>query len=230
MNKKCENHCDNKCPDKIPTMRFSAPTTQLSPKEFEKQKKCIEQVNDLLVAISSPRDPQNLSGLRLHFRKLKGMLVDVEVDCNNTKETITGLLKNAGRDHLEIEAVGKRHFILYQRVCKVERNSNNHECEYSESHVHNELEGISKYLRQDIVLNFGKVVSKDPELINIFFGIPLYLQLVNFIGCKVKINIEDSLAVVNGTLVESTKDKICIKTLEDNIEQINIRDIYSMTI
>lgn len=208
------------------TKRFSSPTTQLSPEEFEKQRKCIEEINNLLVTISSPRDPENLAGLRLHFRKLRGILIEVDFDCGDSKESIKGLLKDAGRDFLEIEDIGKRFYIPYQRICML--NSNH--CESSEEHGSMELEDIDECLRRDIILNFGKVVSADPNLINIFFGIPLYLQLVQFIGCQIMVGIEGESNIIDGKLVSSMKDKICINTLGDTLKEIKIANICNIVI
>lgn len=215
------------CPEKISVKRFSSPTTELSPEEFEKQKQCIEQINNLLSTLTNPRDPNNLSALRLHFRMLRGILVEVELECNDTKETIKGLLKEAGRDFLQIEDIGKKYFIPYNRICMI----NSNDCSPHENHNHNrELKDIDKCLRRDIVLNFGKVVSADPKLINFFFGIPLYLQLANLIGCKVVVKIDGELSVLEGKLVESIKEKICINTLDNTVREINITEICSIVI
>ena len=213
-----------KCPGKVPVKRFSSPNTQLSPEEFEKQKQCIEQINNLLITITSPKDPNNFSALRLHFKMLRGTLVEVEFACNNSKDTIKGLLKETGKDFLEIEDNGKRYFIPYIRICMI----NSNDCNPSENH--NELENIDEGLRRDIVLNFGKVVSADPKLINFFFGIPLYLQLANLVGTKVVVKVEGEPDVVGGILVESTKTKVCIKTLDNTIIETNIVDICSILI
>lgn len=215
-----------KCPEKVPVKRFSSPNTQLSPKEFEKQKQCIEQINSLLNTLTSPRDSNNLSALRMHFRMLSGILVEVEFDCNDSKESIKGLLKDAGRDFLEIEDIGKKYFIPYQQICALNSNDYNS----SKNHGHTKLEDIDECLRRDIVLNFGEVVSENPNLINIFFGIPLHLQLVQFIGCKTLARIEGRPNVVEGILIKSKKDKIYIKISDKNIEEINIIHVCNIAI
>lgn len=212
----------NNCPDKIPTKRFSSPNSPLSKRELEQLKKLIEQINGTLTTLSNPRNENNLSALRVHFNKIRGIIVKVVFDCDNSKESVEGLLREAGRDFLEVEVVGQRYFIPYTRICEVQSNP----CAEMESEQgsHRELIDIDPCLRREIVLNFSQVVSKDPELINIFFGIPLFLELAKFICCRITVKTLGKPEAIMGILADTAEDKLCIK-VDNEIQEININEI-----
>lgn len=211
-----------KCQYKIPTKRFSSPNSSLSKEELEQLKQFIEHINGILRVLSNPRDPNNLSALRVHFKKLKGIIVKVVYDCDNSKASVEGLLRNAGRDFLTIEVVGQSYYIPYMRICKVESNPcAEQEVEHG---THQDLMNIDPCLRREIVLNFGDVVARSPELINAFFGIPLYLELAKFIGCYIEIRVSGQAEVIRGFLIGSTVDKVCIE-VDNIVQEINLADI-----
>lgn len=215
-----------RCPDKIPTKRFSSPNSPLSRHELEKLKKFIEQINSILSTLSNPRNLENLSALRVYFRKLRGMIVKVGIDCGNATGCIEGLLKEAGRDFVEIEKVGNIQYVPFLRICEVQSNPSE---DMEMGHMGQELIDIEPCLRRSIVLNFGETVANNPELINIFFGIPLFAELAKFIGCNIKVRTMGEAELIEGVLVDTKIDKICVK-VNHEIEQINIEDIFKVTI
>lgn len=207
----CENYGFS-CPEQIPTKRFSSPNSPLSPIDLVELKACIEQINTLLLAVGSPRNPDNLRGLRIHFRRLRGVLARVNVECNSSQEHIIGRLKDAGRDYIELDTVGQREFILFQRICSF-THAAAETCE--KFYIHEpELLDIDPCLRRDLVLNFGKVVSSNPELFNIFFGLPLHLRLLQEIDCKVEVRMEAKEKLIKGILTSSQEKFIEVKTNE----------------
>ena len=217
----------NKCQDKIPTKRFSSPNSSLPPEELEQLKKFIEHINDLLRTLSNPRSPNNLTALRLHFIKLRGITAKVVYDCNDNTGSIEGLLKEAGRDFIQIESAGEKHYIPYMRICELQYDS----CEemHLEHESHQELIDIDPCLRREIVLNFGETVIKNPNLINIFFGIPLYLELLKLLDCRIAVKVLGQNDDIVGILIGSAEDKICIK-INKLVQEIKIAEICKVTI
>lgn len=220
------NFCIPKdCPEKIPTKRFASPNSPLSPEELKQLKECIEGINDLLRAFGNPRDLENLSGLRAHFRKLRGILLRIKVGCENNREMVIGILEQAGRDFLMLRNIENMFFIPYNRICFIHSSPMDHTSREHEP----ELLNIDPCLRTEIVLNFGRVVSSDPNLVNIFFGVPLYLQLVTFFGCSVMVAVEGESEIVEGVIIESTEKAIHLQ-IDNQIRQINIDEICSIKI
>jgi len=208
------------CPKTIPTKRFSSPNSPLSPEELEQLKACIETINGLLSTFGNPRDPENLTGLRLHFRMLRGILLRIEVEHDDDKETVLGILEEAGRDFLLIKNIDHIIIVPYARICFI------HSSPIDNVHQQHEpaLLNIDPCLRTEIVLNFGQVVSQSPELVNIFFGIPLYLQLVTFFGYTIMVAVEGEEEKSEGVLVDSNPKFICLQVDED-VCQIDIDKI-----
>lgn len=208
------------CPERIPTPRFSSPNSPLPLEELEQLKACIEEVNELLRTLGNPRDPANLTALRLHFRRLRGILVRVEVACDKGMIQPTGCLVEAGRDFLQLDTVGEIIFVPFGRICSVHRAATG---EHDAGHGQ-ELIDIDACLRRALVLNFSKVVAGNPRLINIFFGIQLHLQLLCFLGYEAFIKTRDDTELIQGTLVGSEKNYLQLQT-DKQIKQINFRDV-----
>ncbi len=209
------------CPKGIPTPRFASPNSPLPQNQLERLQACIEKVNELLRSVGNPRDPENLTGLRLHFRMLRGLRVQVEVDCGEQKEHLAGVLEEAGQNFLQLAEGGIKRFILFLRLCAVKREDegnpeNNHECMQ-------ELLNIDPCLRRDLVLRFGEVVSKNPFLINVFFGIPLNMRLADFLNSMVQVK-RESGDIVQGVLTEVEENQIRVK-VNKREETINFNEI-----
>jgi len=118
---------------------------------------------------------------------------DVEIDAdelditNNMIERICfkviekkGKLATAGRDFIQINQVGSALFILYNNLISIARGK----CEPDGQEP--EFICTNQATRRELTFNFGEFVSKQPDLVNLFFGIPLHVQLKEFIGKDVK--------------------------------------------
>jgi hypothetical protein len=210
------------CPEKIATPRFSSPNSPLPPEEFEKLMECIEAANELLRTIGNPNDPDNKRVLQLRLRELRGLLMQVTVACGNEQIQLVGTLKDAGRDFIQLETFGRFTFVLYERICSIRRVTGQ-----TEEHGHQpELIDLDTCSRRAIVLDFGRVVSCDPNLINIFFGLPLHLRLISFLGCRVEAKTENSgeEELIEGKLSDSQEIYIHVQT-DSQLEQINFNKL-----
>lgn len=196
---------------------YPSPNSSLPLEDLEKLKECIEKANQILQTLGNPLNPNNMESLRLFLRKLNGVNVKVVITCDNKQKEFTGILQEAGRDFLSLFVNGEKIFILYTRICSI-----THE-EKAMEKMEPELLNIDDDLRRAIILNFGEVVSKSPKLINIFFGIPLYLQLQFLIGSTLTVR-KDNSTTITGSLVKSEKEQISIKS-KDKTFNINIHDI-----
>ena len=85
--------------------------------------------------------------------------------------------------------------------------------------------------RREMVLNFGEFVAKRPGLVNLFFGIPLHIQLLNYLGEDVKVK-TDNHHIIEGTLFEADEGKIRVENrngpTEINMDQICFLEVINM--
>ncbi|MFZ5828079.1 MAG: hypothetical protein ACOY94_27560 [Bacillota bacterium] len=225
------------CPEQIPTPRFSSPTSDLPEAELRELELCIEAVNQLLRAVGNPRDRQNREELRRHFRQLLGITVRVTVECRGAEPEpgqpeppaeppkgedvviVLGGLKDVGRNFIQVDTVGPQTYIPFDRICLVERTDTGPVLPVQQP----ALLDIDPQLRRNVILRFGETVSCSPELINIFFGLPLHLRLVSFIGCPAVVQAAGRL--VEGTLCAAEERFVQIQVAENRVRQINLADI-----
>jgi hypothetical protein len=233
------------CKKQIPTPRFSSPNSPLPPKALDRLQRNIEEANDLLRSLGSESDPANRRQLQLHFLSIRGADVSLKIICeeqekeeheqeskehilnlkmdknSKTKRSILqkkGKIFTAGRDFIQINQVGASVFVLYDRLIYVARD----ECEHVKQ-PEQELIDVDRKVRRELAFNFGDFVSKKPELVNLFFGIPLYKQLKEFLGGDVKVKIFDEEIV--GTLVKVDEGVIQVLKRNDNKIEINLNEI-----
>lgn len=217
------------CRKQKKTQRFSSPNSPLSQEELEELQVCITIVNDLLLSLASESDPENRRQLQLHFLNMKGEAVKAYILCNemtneeygtldnDKKQYKIGRLADAGRDFVQINQVGAAVFILYNQLLSIVREES---CE--ETCAKCELTSIDSETRRELAFNFGEFVSKNPNFLNIFFGIPLYLKLKQFLGKDVKVKTYEEF--YSGALVHSNEGTIRIKN-KDGDQNINIEEI-----
>ena len=197
------------------TVRYRSPNSRLPQEELDRLRVCIEEANQLLRTLGNPRDDENLTQLRLRFRSLCGALVKAEIDCrghdsNHHHKTIeiVGMLETAGRDFIQLQAVGERMFVPFARLCSLQHDEH---ASRMRAAVCEPLVDIDACLRRDLVLCFGETVACRPELLNRFLGAPLFLQLLAFVGCLVTVRLDrddPEDAFVRGTLVDTKEDRI----------------------
>ena len=215
------------CPEKIPTRRFSSPNSPLPPEELDELQRCIEAANDLLRTLGNKSDPNNTRQLQLHFLSLQDVYVRMKIKCREEKtEEKTGILATAGRNFIQLNSEGKNIFILNERIGSLEREV----CETSEQQEQ-ELIEADQNTRRQMVLNFGDFVSKRPELVNLFFGNLLHLQLLNYRGKDVNVKTDDH-HIIKGRLFEVDEGKIQVEnrngSTEINMDQICFLEVLNM--
>ena len=104
------------------------------------------------------------------------------------------------------------------------------ECETSKLHE-KELINADCLTRREMVLIFGDIVSKRPQLVNLFFGILLHVQLLQYLGKDIKVKTDDH-TIIEGTLIEADEGKIQIEnrngSIEVDLDQICVLEIPSI--
>lgn len=121
-----------------------------------------------------------------------------------------------------------------KKICSIDHDLD-HDHDNNRGHHEPALLNIDQQLRRDLVLHFGKVVSGNPSLINLFFGISLGLFLVRFIGCDIQVALEEenkeaareaheNIQTINGCLINAEEDAIQVE-YESEILDIKIEEI-----
>ncbi|TRZ39954.1 hypothetical protein CEQ21_03150 [Niallia circulans] len=217
----------NVCPSTIPTPRYNSPNSSLPIHQLNRLQACIEEINDTLRTIGNPRDPENPEEpqrqrqLQQHFRALRGSLVKVVVTCHDEKVTLLGILEDAGANFILLNTLSEKKLLLFERICLLKHENNDAETFDHEQ----ELLHIDKCLRREITFHFGEIVGRSPELINIFFGIPLHLYMLPFIGCKIEVKTDEEV-LISGILCEVDENQFRLEVNEeaeeDGDEEIKI--------
>lgn len=219
------------CPKKIPTPVFSSPNSALPKDQLNELQLCIEEANNLLRTLGAQSDPENTRQLQLHLLKLQGLHVLVKMKCNfkESKRRTTrkapekqsidsidekkGVLATTGRNFIQLNSRSGCMFILFERLVSLTRLKNNQDYEQDDSILN---------VNRELVLNFGEFVSKQPKLVNLFFGIPLHMQLQKYIGENVAVKTDKH--IVSGTLLSADENNLQIKK-SNRKRKINLKDI-----
>ncbi|SOC37474.1 hypothetical protein [Ureibacillus acetophenoni] len=233
------------CKKQIRTRRFSSLNSPLSQEELDDLQICIETINDLLRSLGSEVDANNTRQLQLHFLDIKGIKVKANILCgldiqeddedvneilvnnsingNNEGEAETvklirkiGKLANAGRDFIQINPIGSALFILYNNLLSISR------IDSVEEEREPKFINADQDTRRELAFNFGEFVSKNADIENLFFGIPLHKALKKYEGKEVKIRTDKERHF--GTLIETRDGKIQIQNKKKK-QEIDINTI-----
>ena len=235
------------CRKQVRTRRFASPNSRLPQDELDRLQDCIEAANNILRSLGSERDRENQRQLQLYFMELKGSSVKAKIACTNRMEEedaaqVTrhnmgmqdeemdarehpmkvevvrkhGKIATAGRDFIQINPVGSSIFIPYVQLISVKRD----ECDVAEREP--EFLDADRETRRELAFNFGEFVKKDPDLINLFFGIPLFKQLKEFVGEDVKVLVGEY--ILSGLLVCVEEDNMQLQCQKEKVE-VNLDDI-----
>lgn len=207
------------CPELIATPRFPSPNSPLPQEELDELQECIEIANQLLRSLGNRPNPNNLRQLQLHLLDLRKFLVRIKVNGLEDGMDLVGELVTAGRDFVLLNTVGKRTFIPFSRIQSLQyENMETNDIEPQE------LINANRQFKRELVLHFGEVVSGNPKLVNLFFGIPLHFMLSEWIGCKVRVYIENQGEKVKGELFGADENSIQIFR-EKEMKQIQVQQI-----
>lgn len=212
---------EHTCPPQVPTARFTSPNSQLPPQELAELQACIHEINEFLLAVGTPRPLRNREQLRHRVRRLIGITVRVAVSCegNPAAVEVSGGLKDVGRDFIQVDTVGPQTFMPFDRICTITRTDTGP----LPPRQGGALRHIDPVLRRNLILRFGETVACDPELINIFFGLPLHLRLTRFLGQQAFVQTDGQS--FEGPLCAAEEEFIHVQVAENRVRQINLADI-----
>lgn len=213
------------CQNRKRTRRFTSPNSPLDEEELNQLQACIEAANDLLRSLGSESDNENTRQLQLHFLDMSGKKVSAEIICkfknheadefskNSSKAiSLKGKIANAGKDFLQINQNGSSVFIFYKNLLAIKRDNSSEGFDEESEFI-----DANQNLRRTLAFNFGEFVSKNPNLVNLFFGIPLYKMLKQYLGKDVDIFTKEKKFLGTLTKVEEGNVKIFEKDRERNI-------------
>ncbi|PLT34066.1 hypothetical protein [Bacillus sp. V5-8f] len=190
--------CGCNCPEQLPQPRFSSPTSSLPPERFARIRECIDEANELLLALGAERDQNNQRALQLSLRRLRKQRVSVKIDSNEQDEKFFGRLLDAGDDFIIMQVKDSILLIPFNRIIFLKHV---YDTEGLESEQ--DLIQIDHCLRQKLVLDFGKNVTQSPYLLNVFYGISLRLFLESFVGSHIFIKSEGDEEGIKGILTKA---------------------------
>ncbi len=205
------------CPQTLAQPRFSSPTSELPPDELRRLERDIDIVNNLLLTLGTSRGQAAETGdaveaeeggnfpngraLQLNFRRMRGTLVKAAVECDGNVLAVLGVIRDAGRNYLQLDTLGETVLIPFERLVTLTRSADpalgdhdfgNGHSQNGGGHEEGELRNTDACFRRSLVLNFGNVVSCSPELINLFFGLSLSQRLTSLAGCQVLVHTDQT--------------------------------------
>ncbi|WP_281883472.1 hypothetical protein [Paenibacillus sp. YYML68] len=203
---------------------ITSPTSPQSPQAQARLQACIEEVNELLRTLGNPQEPDNLSSLRLRLRSMRGIAVEVFYACNEEEKLAKGQLQDAGADYVQLCRSGRISFIPYTRMLSLIRSKRHVPIA---GHHHHSVMDLDPKLKRQLVLEFGCTVSCRPELLNIFFGIPLSLRLVSYLEEEVEVitDRDDERAIIRGTLTESDEQALGVRTAPGRVVRVQLERV-----
>lgn len=211
------------CPERIPQPQLPSGNSTFPPKELAEIKECIEQANELLLALGLDNEENeiNLRSYQLTLRKMQGEILFVTVLCKEEELQVKGKLKDAGLNFIVLETEVKNFLLIpTERILLLEHR----EKSFSNSREQ-ELLCINDDLRQDLMLHFSEVVSKSPFLLNLFFGLSIELFLESFIGCVIYARTDFERKEIEGTLTRVDKGKIDIVNIDHEKQGIDFDEL-----
>ncbi|WP_019413648.1 hypothetical protein [Paenisporosarcina sp. TG20] len=192
------------CPERFPSPKLPSPTDCLPPNALEKVLEEIEAANELLLdlALDSER-PINETYQKV-FDGLIGLRVEIT---NGLGETVEGKVTLSGFDFVSLQEEETRLIYPYSQIETIKPYAL-----YAEPFHDPELSLIDPCFRRDLTFNFGDVVSSSPELLQLFFRIPLDVYLLLFKENHVQVKMIDS--TIEGILSDVYKDSITLDQQE----------------
>lgn len=187
---------------------ISSPTTSLPRNEFIELRACIEEANQILQTLGNPRTPENPRQLQLKLASLIGKQVRAEISFQGKFKTITGILKQVGRNYIQLRNKNVQRYVMFDHLISVSINKakDNHFPQHQRNPYFNEK------LNCEILYNFTDVVSGSVKLLNRFYGIPLSIALLQDVGKETRIKQADSAIIHSGILLNTTDQAVIIQT------------------
>lgn len=187
--------CD--CPEQIPQPKYPSSNSSFSPRKLEEIRECIENANELLLALAE-KDDINERALQLNLRKLRNLSVTIKLNCGAKMEKVSGCLLDAGKNFviLENSQTGNILLVLTERILSMDYSPSK-----DTSLQTQELINIDPCLRRKLTFQFSEVVTRSPYLFNLFFGMNVDMFLDSYIGYYFYVKTDKDEQELEGTLV-----------------------------
>ncbi|MCP8616007.1 hypothetical protein [Salirhabdus salicampi] len=223
------------CPERSETLLFPSENSCLSKELLEPLEAKIHAANEFLLDVSLLNgeddhvEEQRNRALQRAFNGSTGTEVSVEIDAlegpeerNRWEEPKNTILKGrvflAGQDFVLLRKGKSAIIVPYMKVCNLKLTNR-----FANSHEGNSLIDVDPCLRRCITFQFGKVVSASPELIQIFFKMPLRIHLQTIIDQAVDIRLNDK--TVQGEIEEVIGDELIINNRKSGRINILLEEI-----
>lgn len=188
------------CPERLPSPKLPSPTDCLPPNKLEQVLEEIEAANELLLDIALDSDRPINETYQKVFDGLIGIRVEIT---NGLGESVEGKVTLSGLEFVSLEEEGTTWLYPYSQIETIKPYGR-----YAEPFNDPELSQIDPCFRRELTFHFGDVVSSSPELLQLFFRIPLDVYLLLFKGKHVQVKMMESAS--EGILADVYKDSITL--------------------
>ncbi|PIC56026.1 hypothetical protein CSV80_16410 [Sporosarcina sp. P12(2017)] len=193
------------CPRRAGRPELPSPESCLPLEKREEVDKKIAETNRLLLDLALDDNRSVNQTFQRAFDGLIGLEVEI---INPLDETISGVVVMAAFDFIELSRDDYKIIVPYEQVESIKASG----C-FSELLPKANLLNIGPHLRRKLTFQFGKVVASSPELIQLFFKIPLHVYLLLFEMQTIKVRVGGLL--IEGVLVDLNKESIVLKLDQD---------------
>jgi hypothetical protein len=140
----------------------------------------------------------------------------VQAKSKQTKRTVEGRVHLVGRNFVLLKNEGNEMLIPLLKVCSIFLKN-----QFATPANEADLLCIDPCFRRALTFQFGKTVASSPELIQLFYRIPLNIYLLLLEGKKVKVRLADTIVV--GTLIKVDKEqlRLCLKNNKERTISLN---------
>ncbi|SEM11805.1 hypothetical protein SAMN05192533_10176 [Mesobacillus persicus] len=145
----------------------------------------------------------------------------VPVTTKQAKRTVEGRVHLVGRNFVLLKNEEKEIFIPLLKVCSIFLKNR-----YATPANEADLLCIDPCFRRALTFQFGETVASSPELIQLFYRIPLNIYLLLLEGKKVRVRLADRLVV--GTLIKVDKEQIRLCLKNDKEKTISLNQICTI--
>ncbi|PIC80333.1 hypothetical protein CSV75_00615 [Sporosarcina sp. P18a] len=204
-----------KCfPRRAVSPELPSPESCLPLEKREEVDEKIAETNRLLLDLALDDNRSIQETFQRAFDGLIGLEVEI---INPLNETISGVVMRAAYDFILLSREDYKIIVPYEQIESVKSSGY-----YSEQLPKANLKNIDPHLRRKLTFQFGKVVASSPELIQLFFKIPLAVYLLLFVDQTIKVRV--GAVLFEGVLVNLNKESIVLKLANDT-RIISIRNI-----
>lgn len=189
------------CPERAKNPELPSPESCLPLKKRREVDEKIAETNRLLLDLALD---DNRSIQETYQRAFDGLIgLEIEI-INPVDETISGVVMMGAYDFVLLSREDYKIIVPYKQIESVKACGY-----YSEQVPKANLLNIDPHLRRKLTFQFGKVVGSSPELIQLFFKIPLAVYLLLFEEQAIKVRVGRSL--IEGVLVDVNKESIVLE-------------------